>query len=372
MPNLTEASTVTPHFIRDPHPPPGASPACVFTVDVSETWCVGSVAHGGYLLCILTDAVLQHQRLAHSKHLDPAHLTSQFFSATVPGKTQVEIKVVSESKRWTRLDVDLFQWSPDPNTTAFTAAGTDRILRIRTHFLVSELPPHPEAGTLNYLARPCPLLSHPGAVGMADGGDEVPAKLRFHAGMRWKVVDCIQPNDGTLAWGAWIEMKGGEQVDQLATLIPFFADVAKNGPELLPEDQRPGPAWYPTMSLSLDFKSKFPLSGPYATRTVGLYSTTKSIHDGRHDLTVEVWAAPAELGAGKPTAADRDEGDDGVAAWRRKGARLIGVSTQMALAVPLEVNRSRGRKQLPGESDASSASEDDTAAAAKDGKKARL
>ncbi|BGP40569.1 hypothetical protein JCM10449v2_004531 [Rhodotorula kratochvilovae] len=371
MPNLTEASVTTPLFVRDPHPAPGATPTSVLSVDISSTWCVGSVAHGGYLLCILTDAVLAHQRLASSPHTDPAHLTSQFFSATVPGKAQVEIKVVSTSKRWTRLDVDLFQWSPDPNTSSFTAPGQERILRIRTHFLVSSLPPHPEAGTLNYLARPCPLLEHPGAIEMSDGGDEVPAKLRFHEGMRWKVVDCVKPNDGTLAWGAWIEMKGGEEVDKLATLVPFFADVAKNGPELLPESERPGPAWYPTMSLSLDFKSAFPLSSSsgsaqYGTRTFGLYSTTKSIHDGRHDLTVEVWAAPADLGARKPDGSETQE-EEGVARWRTEGARLVGVSTQMALAVPLEVNRSRGLKQQPGESDASS-SEGESGT----GKKARL
>lgn len=141
--------------------------------------------------------------------------------------------------------------------------------------------------------------------------------------------------------------------------MPFFADVAKNGPEMLPAGQRPGPScallssrvlsvricsgdplcapsshsWYPTMSLSLDFKSKFPLSpssrAQYGTRTFGLYSTTKSIHDGRHDLTVEVWAGPADLGARKPETREGEDDGDRVARWRREGARLVGVSTQV-------------------------------------------
>ncbi|TNY23538.1 thioesterase-like superfamily-domain-containing protein [Rhodotorula diobovata] len=366
MPNLTEASVTTLAFVKDPSPATGSVPTRVFDVDVSATWCVGSVAHGGYLLCILTDAVIRHQRLVKSAHVDPAHLTSQFFSATVPGKAQVEIKVVSTTKRWTRLDVDLFQWSPDANTSAFTSPTEQRVLRIRSHYLVTTLPEHPEAGVLNYLARPCPLLEHPGAIEMSDGGDEVPAKLRFHEGMRWKVVDTIEASDGSLSWGCWIEMKGGEEVDKLATLVPFFADVAKNGPEMLPAGQRPGPSWYPTMSLSLDFKSKFPLSpssrAQYGTRTFGLYSTTKSIHDGRHDLTVEVWAGPADLGARKPETREGEDDGDRVARWRREGARLVGVSTQMALAVPLEVNRSRAQRQQSNGSD-SSGSED---------KKARL
>jgi len=189
----------------------------VFDVDVSPTWCVGSVAHGGYLLCITTDAVLRHQALVGSAHHDPAHLTSQFFSATVPGKAQVEIQVVSTTKRWTRLDVDLYQWSPDANTSTFTSPDNQRILRIRSHYLVTTLPEHPEAGVLNYLSRPCPLLEHPGGIQMSDGGDEVPAKLRFHQGLRWKIVDKVEPNDGSLAWACWIEMKGGEEVDQLSS-----------------------------------------------------------------------------------------------------------------------------------------------------------
>ncbi|GAA5896786.1 hypothetical protein JCM8208_007089 [Rhodotorula glutinis] len=370
MINLTDASVTTPAFVKDPSPAPGSAPSRVFDVDVSSTWCVGSVAHGGYLLCILTDAVIRHQGLVGSAHHDPAHLTSQFFSATVPGKAQVEIQVVSTTKRWTRLDVDLYQWSPDSNTSTYISPANQRILRIRSHYLVTTLPEHPEAGVLNYLSRPCPLLVHPGAIAMSDGGDEVPAKLRFHQGMRWKVVDKVEPNDGSLAWGCWIEMKGGEEVDKLATLVPFFADVAKNGPEMLPDGLRPGPSWYPTMSLSLDFKSKFPLSpssrAQYGSRTFGLYSTTKTIHDGRHDLTVEVWAGPADLGARKPEAREGELDEDRVARWRREGARLVGVSTQMALAVPLEVNRARGRKA------GSDSSAGDANITPPDDKKARL
>ncbi|BGP08552.1 hypothetical protein JCM10049v2_004399 [Rhodotorula toruloides] len=374
MLSLTAASTTRPRYLRDPHPPPAIlrSPSsCVFDADISPNWCVGSVGHGGYLLCVLTDAVIRHQRIHHSKHTDPAHLSSQFFAATVPGRAQVEVKIISASKRWTRLDVELWQWTPDPNTDDFVDPANERVLRIQAHYLVSELPEHPEPakgaesapiGGLNFLSRPCPLLQHPGKVDMRDGGSHVPEKLRFSKGMRWKEVEVTQPNDGSLAWGAWIELTGGEDVVELATLVPFFADVAKNGPEMLPEDKKPGPSWYPTMTFSLDFKSRFPLPSSFGRRTIGLYSTTKTIHEGRHDLTVECWAAPADLGDGKGVREEglRREEDDGVERWRREEARLVGVSTQMALAVPLEVNHARGRKTLPGESDESSGSDSES------------
>lgn len=116
-------------------------------------------------------------------------------------------------------------------------------------------------------------------------------------------------------------------------LLPFFADVAKNGPESLPADQRPGPSWFPTLTLSLDFKAKFPLPPASAKRTFGLYSTTKSIHDGRHDLTVEVWSAPLDLGEGG-TAEDGGK-------WRTEGSRLLGVSTQVRFVLLLFFPRRR-------------------------------
>lgn len=84
------------------------------------------------------------------------------------------------------------------------------------------------------------------------------------------------------------------------------------------------------MTFSLDFKSRFPLPASFGRRTIGLYSTTKTIHEGRHDLTVECWAAPADLG---DKSGVREDGlrreDDGVERWRREEARLVGVSTQV-------------------------------------------
>ncbi|GAA5999812.1 hypothetical protein JCM10207_005922 [Rhodosporidiobolus poonsookiae] len=347
--HLTQAIRTTPAFIRQGNPadPSHRSPPShVYALSLSPSWCVGSVAHGGYLLSVLTSTVTTHQGLVRSPHGDPAHLTSHFFSASVPGKAQVEVRTVSATKRWTRLDVELWQWTPDPNTTALTDPKNERVLRIQAHYLVTTLPPlsgpgeYFPPGMLNYLARPCPLLDHPGALDMTDGGTVVPPKLRFNKGMRWKVVDVVPQDEGTLCWGAWIEMVNGEDLRDSAALIPFFADVAKNGPEMLPESQRAGISWFPTMTLSLDFKSRFPLPASLgkAKRTFGIYSTTKSMHDGRHDLTVEVWSAPADLGAGVEDGKGAERGGE----WRMEESRLVGVSTQMALTVPLEVNLKRG------------------------------
>lgn len=193
----------------------------MYEVDISPKWCIGNTAHGGVLVNILVDAVLRRQEAHSSPHRDPAHLSAQFLSATIPGKAIVEVKVVSETKRWTRLAVELSQWTPDVNTTYYLDAKTQRTVRIQAHFLVTDLPEHPALesgfvgatpdGGINYLSRPCPLLVHPSQVDMSDGGDPMPDKLMFKEGLRWKDVD-VDESDGSLASGSWVELIGGEDV----------------------------------------------------------------------------------------------------------------------------------------------------------------
>lgn len=89
------------------------------------------------------------------------------------------------------------------------------------------------------------------------------------------------------------------------------------------------------MTLAVEFKSPIPApSDIHASRTVGLYSSGRFLNDpqGRHDVYVEVWTAPCNLGEGKE-----------VEGWRDNQVCLA-VSTQMALTIPMEVNQERGRK----------------------------
>ena len=94
-------------------------------------------------------------------------------------------------------------------------------------------------------------------------------------------------------------------------------------------------SWFPTMVLNIDFKFPIPRSSSdYASRTVGLYSSGHFINDpqGRHNQYTEVWTAPCNLGEG-----------GAVDGWRDKQVCLA-TSTQMALVMPMEVNRQRGAK----------------------------
>lgn len=85
------------------------------------------------------------------------------------------------------------------------------------------------------------------------------------------------------------------------------------------------------MVLNIEFKFPIPRfpSSDHATRTVGVFSSSNFINDpqGRHDNYVEVWTAPSNIGEGE----ERD-------GWRDK-QRCLAISSQMALAIPMAVNR---------------------------------
>ena len=61
-------------------------------------------------------------------------------------------------------------------------------------------------------------------------------------------------------------------------------------------------------------------------RTVGLYSCGRFLHGGQHDIYVEIWTAPSDIGEGVEV--------DG---WRDKQVCLA-IAHQMALTVPHSLN----------------------------------
>ena len=237
-----QAIAVTPLYdrtgVRDPlldrYPP-----RSVYAARIPSFWTIGSVVHGGFLLSLLTRAATTHQTL-HSeekkKHLDPAHLSSQFLSASVAGDCEVEVTVVSVSKRWTRLDVELWQYN-DPASGSrgakrdLTLPSTKRTLRIRAHFLYTKLEnvfdletstPGGNELVPTYLSRQCPLLQHPAELRNV-AYTETPGKFGFREGMRWKEVECVQDGSvecgGELRWACWFELTQSEDLTKLAGTI---------------------------------------------------------------------------------------------------------------------------------------------------------
>ena len=75
-----------------------------------------------------------------------------------------------------------------------------------------------------------------------------------------------------------------------------------------------------------------------------MWTSGKFVQDpqGRHDVYVEVWTAPGDIGTaieedGKVKEIVRED-------WRQE-QRCLAVSHQMALVLPMEVNERKGRKR---------------------------
>jgi len=85
-------------------------------------------------------------------------------------------------------------------------------------------------------------------------------------------------------------------------------------------------SWHPTVVLSIEFKANVPSGPAFSQRTVGLYSCSRFMREGRHDVYVELWTSPTSLGEGV------EEPD-----WRESQVCLA-TAHQMALTVPRSVN----------------------------------
>lgn len=214
----------------------------VYSASIPSFWTIGSVVHGGFLLSLLTRSATTHQSLHKSKHLDPAHLSSQFLTASVAGEAEVEVSVVSVSKRWTRLDVELWQYDNPTlpkDKRDYTSKTSKRNLRIRAHYLYTKLEnvfdlttstPTSDELVPTYLARKCPILQHPAELKNKDFS-EIPGKFGFKDGMRWKEVECVKDGEedgkgGELRWACWFELTQGEDLTKLAGELEQFPSVS--------------------------------------------------------------------------------------------------------------------------------------------------
>lgn len=172
------------------------------------------------------DAVLKHQAKPHSsapvQHLDPAHLNAQFLAASSIAPLEVHIKTFSNSKRWTRLDIAMFQ----PNPRAHIKGEPILLLRIRAHCIFTTLPKnpiHPTSPSPDNMwvlpnsdsdyGRLIPMLEHPAKC----VENKVPNVFAFKKWMKWftgvKIVGAAETGRKNLDWGCWFQLVGDEEVD---------------------------------------------------------------------------------------------------------------------------------------------------------------
>jgi len=303
---------------------------------VDPEWTVGSVAHGGYVLALILEACIQFQ--STTAHIDPIHITAHFLRTTFATPFTVCIRSLKTGSGFTNLTAELLQ------------EGT---VKVTTHIIFGMNEPHPKDKlnlNLNLpstYARRHPLYIHPSK---AVGKLLRPAS-NFRHYCKWsdepdilaknKIDSPTRTNSSTiggggLEWGAWFEFT--DKDDRISNpALAFLVDIFLNTPTLLPKSEKVGltTSWFPTMTLAIEFKHKIPPSSfLHADRTVGLYSCGHFMTQGRHDAYSEVWTAPSNIGEGSV-----------VDNWRDNQVCLA-TATQMALTLPMQVNKRLGNVKL--------------------------
>ncbi|KAF8806872.1 hypothetical protein BYT27DRAFT_7190564 [Phlegmacium glaucopus] len=305
---------------------------------VDPDWTIGSVANGGYVLALILEACIQFQ--STTAHIDPIHITAHYLRTTSTAPFTVCVRTLKTGSGFTNLSAELLQ---------------EGAVKIMTHIIFGINAPHPK-DTLNLnlnppstYARRHPLYVHP-SKGVINHISDI---WTFRPYFRWtKEPDIRATNNvnsptrtnsstiggGGLEWGTWFEFTDKDERITNPSLA-FLVDIFLNTPTLLPKSEKIGlkTSWCPTLTLSIEFKNKIPPpSSVHADRTVGLYSCGRfmTAPQGRHDVYVEVWTAPSNIGEGR-------EADN----WRDNQVCLA-VATQMALTLPMEVNEKLGKAKL--------------------------
>ncbi|KAG2151440.1 thioesterase-like superfamily-domain-containing protein [Suillus clintonianus] len=312
------------------------SGAATYATELDSSWVIG-IPQGGYSLGQIVEACTRFQ--SETAHKDPIHVTAHFLRATNVGPAEVRVSVQKIGKNFTNLSADLVQ-------------GGD--IRLLSHLIFGDLTPVP-GGIPRSLAPPSPyarrlpLHNHPSAA-VRDG---MRRAWKFHSLLDWSIDRSILSRNamrsqtradteiiggGGVEWGAWCELTRTEDEIKPSS-IPFFGDMFRNLPSLLPDSepasQGTSDCWFPTVTMTVEFKARIPSSQDYASRTVGLYSESRFLTDphGRHNAHVEVWTAPSAIGQGNLEAG-----------WRDK-QYCIAVVDQMALTVSMEINHRQGSRR---------------------------
>ncbi|TFK70943.1 hypothetical protein BDN72DRAFT_887824 [Pluteus cervinus] len=310
--------------------------AATFRGVIDPIWSVGAIPHGGYVLALIIEACIKHQH--DTPHQDPIHVTAHYLRPSSPSSFEVHIRIIKVGKGFTNLTAELVQ---------------NDVVKVTTHLIFGDNNPNSaqrKGPPLTILppsgyARRLPLYEHPSQAKR----EALRHTWTFHPHVVWAPDQQLLEGNksdsplrtteetvggGGVEWGVWFEFTdAGERVTN--PYLPFLVDIFLNFPSLLPKSERVGlsTSWFPTMTLSLEFKFPIPPASSvhHSARTVGLYSSSKFMQDpqGRHEAYVEVWTAPTNIGEGKIEAG-----------WRDRQVCLA-VATQMALTIPFEVNLNR-------------------------------
>ncbi|KAI0317609.1 thioesterase-like superfamily-domain-containing protein, partial [Amylostereum chailletii] len=271
-----------------------------------------------YLLGITIEACISYQ--SSTDHPDPIHLTAYFLRAAVPGPCEIVVRTVRTGKALTNLVVELCQ----NETVVIMVHAVFGILDPAA----SPPPTHPLTLTPpNPYAPLIPFHTHPSLLKRQRYPKPVAMREQTHLAQDHTVHEThedVLPTVGGVKLGFWSAF-----TDQRDTLAPagllFLADPFSGVIARLTQGAFP-PALYPTVTLSVEFKAPISRGAAVGKRTVGVTMGTRFVQDpqGRHDLNVELWTVPVDIGEGEVK-----EG------WREE-QRCLAIARHMTLTVPVK------------------------------------
>ncbi|KIO33267.1 hypothetical protein M407DRAFT_198622 [Tulasnella calospora MUT 4182] len=294
----------------------------VYECVADSQWALAVVTFEGYSLGLIVDAARQFQ--ASTSHTDIIHLSSQFLRASTPGLIEIRVSKDGTDNQFTHLKAELRQMNTSNVTVQLIFGNFDEISTSEVagmSLASSYVPLHP-------------LSAHP-----SEGQLAKPHwAQRFHTHYTWahdiyfaeksnRVATQGKNVDGFLM-GTWVRLLERKSVKMSPAYIPFFAEMIQPPWDLLPaNDQGERKFWYPSLSITISFKCRLPLSQDYASHTLGLFGWKRHMKDGIWSGSTEIWAAPSELG--EQVAIDEN--------WREKMA-CVAVSSQTAFMNTPEIN----------------------------------
>ncbi|EJD00219.1 uncharacterized protein FOMMEDRAFT_30863 [Fomitiporia mediterranea MF3/22] len=316
---------------------------------VDLDWTVSVVPNGGYVIGLILEACIAHQKLHPPKVVEPIHVSAHFIrpvqalaTKNAPGNAlpaaapfSIRVKLIKGGSSLNNVQAELVQ-NEQTKVLAHVIFGAsypnngDNGQQQEQKALV---PP-------SLFARQIPLRTHPLHAREIPLYDVWNFKERISGKEDIVLLGLNEAENRTLAssedastreppgleFGSWLTFKDNDEPLR-PSMLPFCADIIKPLPELLPSEENPllGKTWYATLTMTIEFKAPIRLH-LHTQHTLGLYSLGRFLQDplGRHETYVEVWTAPSD----NASSSNKD-------LWREEQVCLA-VATQTALCIPYE------------------------------------
>ncbi|KAI9315463.1 thioesterase-like superfamily-domain-containing protein [Dichotomocladium elegans] len=247
--------------------------------EASNKWCIGEVPHGGYVLALITGAVLDYFSTKHQR--DPVALNCFYLRKTEVGPFVVEIEHMKMSaKGYCLVRARLLQAKDAVRPTDVGQFDSRQYIE-KVHAIFTMGNMAEEAG-VTHLHEPYQAPN--------------PSKMvPFQSAFMGEFLDCMVdpstlhdfPNGmGKPVFDQLLQFSDGRDIDFKS--IPYWCDMFVSPPLLLGQDFL-GVIWCPTMQLEVQFKRK-PRGKKVLTSIVAPH-----IINGRFDCSGGVWDVDGNL-----------------------------------------------------------------------------